>query len=488
MRASFIGITVGIVVSMLSGCGHPAFTGSLNPGSGNGPQPASGQPEVTSVSPASVVAGGPGFTITVTGTNFAQGDTVEFDFTPLASTFVSSTQMTATVPFQLIDVSNAPTIATFVVQTPVPNSLNFGANLAITPAPQPGTAGVAISTVAVQANDMVWDEKSGQIYLSVAGTNPTNPNSITALNPLTGQLGTSVSAGPGANRLAVASDDSWLFAGIDTNGSVQRFVLPSLATDITIPLGSGPTGQPFRALDLEAAPGSPATIAVARATSVVQAAGSVAIYDGSSQRPTAAAGSAPYQPISSLAWNSTGGSIYAAYSQNSTNPVLVLGVDSSGVKLNSSSQPATMGAIQYSALSGYVYGYEGNIFDPSTNTIGTRLPVNVVAGGIFSGANTALTLDDSLGIAWILTNTAGSPSLQMTLEAYDLRTSALLGSVAIPNVTGTPIKLIRWGSNGLAYLTNGNPGSQQGFGVTLISGTFITTPSVQLRGGAPNQH
>lgn len=488
MRAFFMSVATGFVVLMLAGCGHPAFNGTLGGNTGIGPQPASGQPDVTSVSPASVVAGGPGFTVTVTGTNFAQGDTVQWDFTPLASAFISSTQMTATVPSALISVSNAPTIATLVVQTPVPYSLNFGANLNITPAPQPGSAGITVSTVAVQANDMVWDAMSGQIYLSVAGTNPTNPNTITALNPMTGQLGTSVSAGPGANRLAVSSDDSWLFAGIDKNGSVQRFTLPSLAADITIPLGSSATGLPYYALDLESAPASPATIAVSRASSVSQA-GSVAIYDGSTQRPTSSSGASGFpEPLASLAWNTNGSSIYGAYPQGATLPVVVLSVNSSGVQLTSSSQPLAIGAIQYSALSGDVYGFQGNIFNPSTNTVGTRLPLNVVAGGLWVGQSTVLTLDDTLGMVWVLTATATSPSPQMTLEAYDLRTNALLGSVVIPNVVGTPVKLIRWGSNGLAFLTSSTQGTQQGVGVYILSGAFVTTPSVQLRGGAPDYH
>ena len=76
----------------------------------------------------------------------------------------------------------------------------------------------------------------------------------------------------------------------------------------------------------------------------------------------------------------------------------------------------------------------------------------------------------------------------MTLEAFDLRTNALLGSVAIPGVTGTPVKLIRWGSNGLAFLTSSNQGPQQGDGVYIISGAFVTTPSLQFKGSIPDQN
>lgn len=481
IRAFLITVSVIFGTAMLSGCGHPAFTGTLNnrSGDGTGPHPVPGQPAVIGVSPASVVAGGPGFTVTVTGTNFALGDTVEFDFTPLTSTFVSATEMAATVPSQLINVSGAPTTATLIVQTPVPNSLNFGATIAIIAAPPAGTAAFTLSTVGVQANDMVWDAASQQIYLSVAGTNPTNQNTITALNPLTGQLGTSVSAGPGANHLAVASDDSWLYAGIDKKGAVQRFALPSLASDITIPLGSGPSGQLYYALDLECAPGSPATVAISRATSLSQV-GSVVIYDGSTPRPTTSSGASGYpQPLWSLAWNATGSDLYGAYNQGGSSPAVFLSVNSNGAQLATSSQPLMMGNIQYSALSGYVYGYDGQIFDPSTNTTANRLPVRVVGGGIFSGENTPMAVDDTLGMAWLVADMVNNPSQQMTIEAFDLRTNALLGSIAVPNVTGAPVKIIRWGSNGLAFLTSGTQGPQQGDGVYIIRGAFVTTPSLQ---------
>jgi hypothetical protein len=434
---------------------------------------------VSGVSPASVAAGGPGFTVTVTGTNFAPGDTVEFGFSPLTSTYVSPTEMMATVPSQFIDISNAPSSETMIVQTPIPNALNFGANISITAAALPGTAAFTLSTVGVQASDMVWDAASQQIYLSVAGTNLTNPSTITALNPATSQFGTSVSAGPGADHLAISSDDSWLYAGIDKNGTVQRFALPSFASDITIPLGSGPSGALYYALDLEAAPGSPSTIAVSRATSLSQA-GSVVIYDGPTARPTTLSGVNGYpEPLWSLAWNTNDSDLYGAYNLGYSDPMVVLSVNASGLQLTESSQPVSMGNIQYSTLTGYVYGNGGQIFNPSTNTLGTRLPVNVVAGGVFSGESAPLTVDDSLGMAWVVTAAVDNPNQQMTIEAFDLRTNALLGSIAIPNVTGTPVKLIRWGSNGLAFLTSGAQGPQQGDGIYIISGAFVTTPSLQ---------
>jgi hypothetical protein len=55
-------------------------------------------PTVTSISPTSAIAGAPTFTLTVNGTNFGSGATVSFNGNALATTFVSATQLAATVP------------------------------------------------------------------------------------------------------------------------------------------------------------------------------------------------------------------------------------------------------------------------------------------------------------------------------------------------------------------------------------------------------
>ncbi len=55
-------------------------------------------PTTSSISPATENAGNPSFTITVNGTNFINGSVVTWNGSPLVTTFVSSAQLTATVP------------------------------------------------------------------------------------------------------------------------------------------------------------------------------------------------------------------------------------------------------------------------------------------------------------------------------------------------------------------------------------------------------
>ena len=60
---------------------------------------------ITSLSPNPVTAGGPAFTLTVNGTGFASGDVVNWNGSALSTTYVSATQLTASVPASLIVVS-----------------------------------------------------------------------------------------------------------------------------------------------------------------------------------------------------------------------------------------------------------------------------------------------------------------------------------------------------------------------------------------------
>jgi uncharacterized repeat protein (TIGR03803 family) len=55
-------------------------------------------PTITSISPASIIAGGAGFTLTVNGTNFVSGSTVSFNGSAQATTLVGVTQLTALIP------------------------------------------------------------------------------------------------------------------------------------------------------------------------------------------------------------------------------------------------------------------------------------------------------------------------------------------------------------------------------------------------------
>src|SRR6184192_3092968 len=80
--------TVAISATNSGGTGSATLTLTIN-------NPV---PTTTSISPASTTAGSAQFTLTVNGTNFVSTSTVYWNGSPLTTTFVSSTQLTAIVP------------------------------------------------------------------------------------------------------------------------------------------------------------------------------------------------------------------------------------------------------------------------------------------------------------------------------------------------------------------------------------------------------
>jgi hypothetical protein len=72
---------------------------------------------ITSLSPDSATAGGPAFTLTVNGTGFTSAAVVQWNSTGLTTTFVSTTQLKAAVPANLIAAPGTASITVVVAGT-----------------------------------------------------------------------------------------------------------------------------------------------------------------------------------------------------------------------------------------------------------------------------------------------------------------------------------------------------------------------------------
>ncbi len=94
-------------------------------------------PTLTSLSPASVNAGGAAFTLTVNGTNFVTASSVRWNGNSRPTTFVSSTQLTAAIPAS--DIANAGSGQVSVLNpvSSTSNVLTLAINAVIVPNPVP---------------------------------------------------------------------------------------------------------------------------------------------------------------------------------------------------------------------------------------------------------------------------------------------------------------------------------------------------------------
>ncbi|MDQ3060367.1 MAG: IPT/TIG domain-containing protein [Pseudomonadota bacterium] len=106
-----------------------AFT--ITSGSGGGSNPV---PVLASLAPSNAVAGGPGFTLSVNGSNFVSGASVRWNGAARPTTFVSATQLTAAIPASDIAAAGTAQVSVF------------------NPAPGGGTSGAQPFTIAASQN------------------------------------------------------------------------------------------------------------------------------------------------------------------------------------------------------------------------------------------------------------------------------------------------------------------------------------------------
>src|SRR5207237_957931 len=74
-------------------------------------------PTLSALSPSSLIAGGGPFTLTVTGTSFISGSTVQWNGSARTTTYVSATQLQASIPAPDIAVG---AMVSVTVSTPAP--------------------------------------------------------------------------------------------------------------------------------------------------------------------------------------------------------------------------------------------------------------------------------------------------------------------------------------------------------------------------------
>ncbi|HEY3743112.1 MAG TPA: IPT/TIG domain-containing protein, partial [Bryobacteraceae bacterium] len=138
---------------------------------------------ITAINPTSAFAGAAPTTITVSGTNFNNGDTVYFGTSPLATTFVNAQTLTALVPSALLaNAGNFP--VTVSNGSSSSNSINFAVKLEITGlSPTSVNAGgpafnlTATLTGGVTSNTVLY--YAGTLLQTVS----TTATSVTALVP-----------------------------------------------------------------------------------------------------------------------------------------------------------------------------------------------------------------------------------------------------------------------------------------------------------------
>lgn len=420
------------------------------PSPGAGACPSSGPASISSLIPSSAVAGGPGLPLAVCGCNLTASTTVEWNSVPRTTSFVSSNQVNASVLAADVAGVGVDQVAVSAnSQVSAPETFLVGST---------GGAGYAELEIDQQSNGMVYDPVNQVIYLSVPGNAPTNGNTISVISLAMGMITSSAFAGSEPDAIAISDDSQFLYAGIDGSSKVQRFKLPSLDTDISYSLGRSSFFGPNVALDLQVAPGAPHTTAVSLGNFGFspEAQGGIVIFDDSTPRPTTSPGwTGSTNLYDSLQWGSDATALYAANYEDTAWDFYTLAVSPAGV-VQTHDYPNTFSKfdfeIHFDSGTNLIYSDEGHVVDPLTGN-----PV-----GEFVVGNGVIVPDSILNRAFFASQTTGT----LTIQAFNLQKFSLIDSITIPNVSGFPNRIIRWGNNGLAVSTSGGP-------VYLIGGNFV---------------
>lgn len=426
----------------------------------------------TSLSPGYEFAGQPAFVLIVNGAGFTNASSVTWNGVARATTFVSSSQLRTTIA--ATDIANTGYADVAVSD---PSQPGGSTNALMFPIRTP-TPAANLVVVPQTANDLVWDQTHGLIYLSVPDYAGATGNTVQALNPTTGTVVNSTFVGSDPERLAIADDDSYLYVGLDAIYRVRRLVLPGLTADIDIPLDRL-SSQPYFAIDIQPAPGIARSVAVSLGAQGVSpvAQGGIAIFDDATVRPLAAAGGAQSGGglFDTLQWGFTPYLLYAADNEVATYnqfEFYTLGVNSDGASLMADVEEPFGGfnfRIHFDRGTGLLYSDKGGVVDPRTAT-----PV-----GSFT-ASGLMVPDSGSGAAYFIGQLpAQTGTWNYTLEMFDLTRFTPVYEFTLTGLQAPPTNMIRWGTHGLAIATEGGP-------VLLVSGTFVGGNALaQLPHGPP---
>jgi hypothetical protein len=425
-------------------------------------------PTLTSISPTKSAVGDPGFTLTLNGTNFAPGCVAYFGATALPTTVVSDTQLTAQVPASAL---------TAVAEIPV-TAKNTQSNHSN---PIPYLVGMNIFFGEV--NDLLWDSARNIMYISQPSTSSKNPNTVVAIDPVSLAIQWTYSPGSGSepDRLALSADKKYLYVGLDGKGTVERLILGNQqgVPDISIPLGSDPNLGSYYAMDIEVDPVQSSTIAVARGVlpsiSIVQASGGLAIYDDATQRPSVVSPTtqAGNVLIDTIQWSNDGTAIYAANNENFEADFYQLSVSATGVALVSDHPnffPVPNLRVHLDSTTQLLYGDDGLVVNPSA----AAQSGNFVSSGV-------MVTDATLNRAYFVGQSAADiQTVAYEVESFNLTNFSAVAQLSLYQVNGLPQHIVRWGANGLAFVTKKvtncvvSPCTIQSGRMYVIYGPFVT--------------
>ncbi|HZI88587.1 MAG TPA: Calx-beta domain-containing protein [Pyrinomonadaceae bacterium] len=348
--------------------------------------------------------------------------------------------------FYIIQTTLVPSGEPVPTPTPTPSPTSTPS-----PTPTPTPAPGELREVPISANDIVIDAANQTIFASVPSSAGVGGNSITPVDPISGAVGTPVNIGSEPNKLAISDNGQFIYVGLDGAKAVRRFDVASRTSGLQFSLGGNQQAQ-FGAIDIAVAPGQPQTVAVVKGTNPNSADGGVALYDDGVQRPNV---TNVFHTINVIEYSASPLIFYGHNNSNSEAGFRKLAAASCGISVLSAKGSLLQG-VDFKIENGLAYSTSGRVADPEAGTLVGTYPVTTGLDiGVFASAVLA---DSKAGRVYFFVHptTFDSSPQTMLIRAFDLNTFLHVGTLAVPNIAGSPRTVVRWGADGFAIRTSAN--------------------------------
>jgi hypothetical protein len=321
------------------------------------------------------------------------------------------------------------------------------------------------ATIPVEVSDMAWNAARARIYATANSDTGGISQSLLVINPTTATIEQTVSLGQSTDPTSIVLSDDGNYAYIidSISNQVLQVDLGTLTVTERVQIST-------IAERVKSVPGAAGSFAVQSYNNYT----TLLIYDGTTQRPQGfSTGSLETNLL--YTFGADASTVYA-YDVSVASPTMYqLSVSNSGLTI---AQQTANVAINLGNNNDFlyagslVYALTGSVYDPSTQSVKSSFSMLRTSSYGGNSQSYSFAVDGLLNRAYFMTDDSSiaSPG-QMTLEGFNLTTQAPTWLARFPSSNPLGGRMIRWGSNGIAFV-GGNAAASPN--ITLISGSIVS--------------
>ncbi|QNI31991.1 choice-of-anchor D domain-containing protein [Alloacidobacterium dinghuense] len=377
-------------------------------------------------------------TLQVSGGNFYPASVIQLNGVSQQTTFGSNSLLKVTIAASsLTSLGEVP----LTVVNPTPGG-GESTPSTITP----------YQTLQISPSAVVVVPGSNLLYVAIPASAIANANTILPIDPTTGTPGTPIAVGNDPRLLAPSDDGKYLYVALFGDQTVQRINLQTEAVERTFPFSPNPFCpgcSTLPATDLHAVPGSPQEAVLAQGSMISL------FNDNGLVNYIPTSYSQPAITVNNFAFVGNPPTIYSLPFVDAYFSIINLGGSGLSYTPNTATNPGGNNPPGDQVVSDgtLLYTSAGQVWDPSKESQVGTFPVDKTAySSLFS-----LTLDPAPGAIYgIGSQLYNNSYIATTISAFGRQSLNLLNTLVFPQVTYPIISnLVRWGSDGFAFMAAG---------------------------------